>query len=181
MTAVCCPTIAEPAAEPGWRRYSQQGVSETLSLRLASVHPFPSRSIPQQQQHRIMQDLATQPWFGQVSERLRRFLSYGPNWNEYGEMPISERAVRRTLIVLHRVAINGPEPVVVPVSDGGIQIEWYYGGTEIEVEVPPSGPVSIYVARPDGSSREEDVQRMDNPIWDELRTIVTMLEAPAGA
>ena len=126
-----------------------------------------------------MQDLATQPWFGHVSERLQRFLSYGPNWNEYGEMPISERAVRRTLVVLHRVAISGPEPVVVPVYDGGIQIEWYYGGIEIEVEVPPSGPVSVYVARPDGSSREDDVQRMDNPIWDELRTIVTRLEAPS--
>ena len=177
MTAVCCPTIAESSGGARWRHYSQKGVSETLSQPLAPVHPFPNRTIPQQHQHRIAQNLATQPWFGHVSERLQRYLSYGANWNEYGEMPISEHAVRRTLIVLHRVAISGPEPVVVPVCDGGIQLEWYYSGIEIEVEIPPSGPVSIYVARPDGSSREDDVQRMDDPIWDELHTIVARLEA----
>jgi hypothetical protein len=74
--------------------------------------------------------------------------------------------------------MSGPTPIVVPVCDGGIQIEWFYGGFEIEVEVPPSGPVLIYIAYPDGSSREYDVQRMDNSALDELRTIITRLEAP---
>ena len=177
MTAVCCPTIADSTAGARWRQYSHRGVSETLSHPLAGVRPFLHQPRPRTHQHRIVQELAAQPWFDHVSERLQRYLSYGANWNDYGESPISERAVRRTLIVLHRVAIGGPEPVVVPVYDGGIQIQWYHSGTEIEVEVPPSGPVSIYLARPDGSCHEDDVHRMDHPLWDELHSTVTRLEA----
>lgn len=77
------------------------------------------------------------PWFGDVVERLGQYLSYGENWNGYGERAITGHAVLRTVSLLTKVAMDGPEPAVVPMSDGGIQIEWHYGGTEIEIEVPP--------------------------------------------
>ena len=113
----------------------------------------------------------------EIATRLQRFLSYEANWNGYGEQPISKQAVKHALVVLHRVALGGPEPVVVPVCDGGIQIEWYYNGTELEVEISPHGAESIYIARPDGTCVEYHPQQMDQDIWDTLRAAVAELKA----
>ena len=109
-------------------------------------------------------------------ERLGQYLSYGENWNGYGENPITGQAVARTMSLLTKVAMDGPEPAVVPMSDGGIQIEWHYGGTEIEIEVPPGeGELSVYVTRPDGTVLEQPRKSLGDPIWRQLRTRIAAL------
>ena len=123
-----------------------------------------------------MEELAIQPWIKEIMSRLQRFLSYEANWNGYGEKPINKQVAKRALIVLHRIALGGPRPVVVPVCDGGIQIEWYYNGMEIEVEVPPDGNESVYIAYRDGTCVEHHPQQMDDEIWGELRAIVAELK-----
>ncbi|MCY4294355.1 MAG: hypothetical protein OXC58_05920 [Acidimicrobiaceae bacterium] len=124
----------------------------------------------------IFQELLAQPWFLNVYERLRRFMSYDRNWNGYGEEAISQRAVVRTLVVLYRVALGGPEPVVVPMSHGGIQVEWYYSGTEIEIDVPPSGPYSLLIVHPDGKFDEKVVDDLEDPIWVRLNPVILGLQ-----
>ena len=176
MTVVCWPITERPIAEVEWRRYSRKGISETVSQPHTHEYQFRDSSALQPSPSRIVEELAVQPWITGITTRLQRFLSYEANWNGYGETPISAQAAKRTMIVLHRVGLGGPEPAVVPVCDGGIQVEWYYSGMEIEVDIPPSGRVSIYIAHPDGSSVEYHPQQMDDAIWDELHTIVTELK-----
>ena len=109
-------------------------------------------------------------------ERLGQYLSYGENWNGYGESAITAQAVEHTVSLLTKVAMDGPEPAVVPMSDGGIQIEWHYGGTEIEIEVPPGeGELSVYVTRPDGTVLEQPRKSLGDPIWRQLRTRIAAL------
>ena len=72
MTALCCPTVEQSTKGAGWQRYSRKGVSETVSQPLAVMSQFPSRSISQPTHRRIVQDLAAEPWFRCVSDRLRR-------------------------------------------------------------------------------------------------------------
>ena len=116
------------------------------------------------------------PWFGSVVERLGRFLSLGENWNGYGENAITAQAVVRTMNLLTRVAMDGPEPAVVPMSDGGIQIEWHYGGTEIEVEVPSDGrELSVYATLPGGRVLELPERSPRDPIWPALRARIAAL------
>ncbi|MCY4068811.1 MAG: hypothetical protein OXE79_06880 [Acidimicrobiaceae bacterium] len=103
-------------------------------------------------------------------------MSYDRNWNGYGEEAISQRAVVRTLVVLYRVALGGPEPVVVPMSHGGIQVEWYYSGTEIEIDVPPSGPYSLLIVHPDGKFDEKVVDDLEDPIWVRLNPVILGLQ-----
>ncbi|MCQ3808259.1 MAG: hypothetical protein OXB92_09480 [Acidimicrobiaceae bacterium] len=136
------------------------------------VEVAPAIEFKQSVNSHILKDLSAQPWFKEIATRLQRFLSYEANWNGCGEQPISKSAVKHALVVLHRVALGGPEPVVVPVCDGGIQIEWYYSGTEIEVEISPRGAESIYIAPPDGTCVEHDPQQMDQDIWDKLRAVL---------
>ncbi len=178
MTTVCCPTSQGWSSEGlGRSRHLRKGASETVSQPLTRVHQIRSSVLTQPIFDDFLKQLYTQTWFGEVYSRLCRFLSYSEDWNGYGEKAISERSAIGTIIVLHRIGIGGPRPVVVPVYDGGIQIEWYHNEFEIEVEIPPYGPASVYIARPDGSKFEEVVQQMDNPIWDELHETITELKA----
>ncbi len=176
MTVVCWSMTERPIEEVEWRRYSRKGISETVSQLHSHEHQFRDTTETQPSHSRILEELAVQPWFVEIATRLQRFLSYEANWNGYGERPISTQAVKRTIIVLHRVALGGPEPVVVPVCDGGIQIEWYYNGMEIEVEIPPYACESIYIAHPDGTRVEHHPQQMDDEIWGKLRAIVAELK-----
>ena len=176
MTAVCWPTTERPIEEVEWRRYSRKGISETVSQLHTHEHQSRDSTAPQPSHSRILEELAVQPWFVGIATRLQRFLSYEANWNGYEERPISTQAVKRTMVVLHRVALGGPEPVVVPVCDGGIQIEWYYNGMEIEVEIPPYGNESVYIAYSDGTCVEHHPQQMDDEIWGKLRAIVAELK-----
>ena len=171
MTVESCPTIAPN--QPGqwyprsgqWRR---RGVSETISPRLATV----SRIRPREPDP-SPKSLTEQPWINDVSARLREFMALGENWNGYGEQPINTNAVIRTAIVLHEIGRGGPGPVVVPVYDGGIQIEWYSDDTEIEVLVPPSEPMEVCLKQPDGTMREiRGLRDFSHPIWSRLRTTI---------
>ena len=173
MTAVCRPS---PIATHDQRRYSPIGGASETVTQSARIHPFPHSITPPRSPDLILQGLRAQPWFKDVFGRLHRFMSYDKNWNGYGEEAISDRAVGRTLVALSQVALGGPTPVVVPMYHGGIQVEWYSGGTEIEIDVPPSGPMSVLIVHPNGTINEECVDNPNDPIWDRLRSMVAGLQ-----
>ena len=99
-------------------------------------------------------NLFRQPWFHPTLNRLLEFLTLEENWNGYGELPIHESAVKRAVDVLDSICSEGPAPSVVPTSQGGVQIEWAANGFEIEVEIPPSGPVALLMVEPSGQETE---------------------------
>ena len=43
-------------------------------------------------------------------------------------------------------------PLSFPLFEGGLQLEWYNNGLDIEVEVAPDGPVTFFVE--DGATEE---------------------------
>ena len=173
MTAMCRPS---PIATRDQQCYSPiGGASETVS-QSATVYSFPHYMMPSRSPDLVLQSLRAQPWFKDVLERLHRFMSYDKNWNGYGEEAISDRAVVRTLVALYQVALGGPTPVVVPMSHGGIQVEWYYSGTEIEIDVPPFGAISVLIVHADGRVNEEIVDDLHDPIWGRLHSVIIGLQ-----
>jgi hypothetical protein len=85
---------------------------------------------------------------------LHRLTSLSLGWDSYGAKPLNPSAVRRTLNLLPLLLPEGaPEPAVVPTRDGGIQLEWHRRGIDLEVKVPPTGPVSYFIA--DAGTGEE--------------------------
>ena len=173
MTALCRPSPITTRDQQ--RFYPIGGASETVS-QSARTYSFHHSSMPPLSPERILNSLRAQPWFKGVLERLNRFMSYDKNWNGYGEEAIGDRAVGRALVALYQVALGGPTPVVVPMSHGGIQIEWYYGSTEIEVDVPLSGPICVLIVHPDGTMKEESVNDLDDPIWGRLHSVIVGLQ-----
>jgi hypothetical protein len=59
-----------------------------------------------------------------------------------------ETAVR----LLVSLAIPAPPTAqIVPLADGGVQLEWHAGGNDIEIEVDPIGEVHAFISMCDGS------------------------------
>jgi hypothetical protein len=85
---------------------------------------------------------------------LHRLVGLSPGWDSYGARPLDPSAVRRTLNLLPLLLPDdAPEPSVVPTPDGGVQLEWHRRGIDLEVKVPPTGPISYLIA--DAGTGEE--------------------------
>ncbi|MCY3586862.1 MAG: hypothetical protein OXG76_14330 [Acidimicrobiaceae bacterium] len=96
-------------------------------------------------------------WMVGIWERLRVLQELPADWNGYGELPIALEAVAQTAKLLGALGLPHPKPDIVPVSDGGIQIEWSGAGSELEVEVGPQGETHAYLVNAEGVEQEFDV------------------------
>jgi len=86
-----------------------------------------------------------QPWLRSAAQTLTRFASYSYNWNGYDERPIAPRSIDRAIGLLRILAVSdSPSPsAIVPLANGGIQLEWGDNG-DVTVEVSPSGEAEGY-------------------------------------
>jgi hypothetical protein len=65
-------------------------------------------------------------WEEFASARLAQLERLSPNWDAYGAYPVSRTHSTRAARFLRLVmSDNSPLPDVVPLSDGGVQLEWY--------------------------------------------------------
>lgn len=59
------------------------------------------------------------------------------NWNSYGSRTTSGDLIKQALSVLETVMQpNSPAPSVVPLGDGGLQIEWHRQRQDLEIVFP---------------------------------------------
>jgi hypothetical protein len=87
-------------------------------------------------------------------QRLDELSRLERDWDSYGGLPPSEVAIAtaRRLIsaVATRVTPGGAnvEPFfTAPVPTGGVQFEWAQPGVELEIEIGPTGSLSVLLAR----------------------------------
>ena len=84
-------------------------------------------------------------WLGAVLDELSALLDLKHDWNSYGAVPIEKEAV---VAAARLVTFGGQDqlrPTIVPVADGGVQLEWHRAGVSIEVEVGPEGHAAVLV------------------------------------
>lgn len=65
-----------------------------------------------------------------------RLLALEENWDSYGGQAIRREAVDAAIRLRAAVAT---EPSFVPMSNGGVQVEWHRQGFDIELEISPDG------------------------------------------
>ena len=158
-----------------WLAQTRSGASEVLTSTGGTVLGSERREVPLE----ISATLGKQPWFNPILERLRGFLALSENWNGYGERTIHESTLRRVVEVLKAVCPEGPAPEVVPMSDGGVQIEWASGSYEIEIEVPSIGAAKIFLADPSGSEQEIEADSSSTLVWGLLRDCIADMKSDA--
>ncbi len=94
-------------------------------------------------------------WIWRVISDIQHIAKLDPNWDSYGAAPLSLRAARRCIEeLLEILPANTPQPTLVPTRDGGLQLEWHRGGIELEIEVPPVGPVTYLFLDETGEEQE---------------------------
>jgi hypothetical protein len=92
-----------------------------------------------------------------VEARLQRLGGYEMGWDGYGG-----RAPRDTVIEFVRSILNSvmkptaPAPAIVPLSGGGLQVEWHTKGLDIELSVFAPFDVELTAVFPDGREPIED-------------------------
>lgn len=90
--------------------------------------------------------LEQSPWSKAARDRLKELSAMPLGWNGYDSPPIRSEAIRESFNLLTELAKLGmPEPIIVPVSGGGIQMEWLGPSSEIEIEVLPGGAMHYLV------------------------------------
>ena len=85
-----------------------------------------------------------------IMSTIQRLARLRPGWDSYGANPVSRIAVSRVVTKLLPIILREdiPEVTIVPMRDGGLQFEWHRLGIDVEISVPPVGPVEYLVADP---------------------------------
>lgn len=98
---------------------------------------------------------AASPWFGIALNRISGLTALAVGWNGYQSHEIRADMAMEAVEFLTRVAYPGiAAPAIVPLSDGGVQVEWHRGGLDIEVTFSDEDP-GVYVEdRQSGESEE---------------------------
>ena len=68
-----------------------------------------------------------------------------PGWDSYDGLPVHARVAEHALRFLEAIGdATRIVPDIVPLSNGGLQLEWYVGAYELEVSISPECEVEAY-------------------------------------
>ena len=110
--------------------------------------------------------------------RLAQLCSLPEDWDTYGAAAVEEKVVHAAIGVLVRaINIGMPQPSVVPTVHGGVQLEWHFGGYDLEIAFEPSGNGLIYFGNDDFVEWEGDPSENLDLIES---SITQMVERPRG-
>lgn len=95
-------------------------------------------------------------WITPTTKALSGLLNLPRNWDSYGAERIQESVVMRALMLLTQIlGISSPPPSVVPLADGGIQLEWHRKQQDLEISFPVNAlPTFFYCDRRSGIEDE---------------------------
>jgi hypothetical protein len=96
------------------------------------------------------------------------------NWDSYGGQRINPGVVQDAVNLINPLLEpTSPAPRVVPLSSGGLQLEWHRGGIDLEVVFDRDGqPFFDYRNRENGDESEHTLPENDAL----LRSIVAALD-----
>jgi hypothetical protein len=94
---------------------------------------------PRQIKMTVSHAIAVTQWFRSVESQLQDLFGLGYGWDTYRARQIQPQAAEAALSFLLKHATQSTKPPwVVPLGDGGIQLEWHGNGIDLEVAFPIS-------------------------------------------
>jgi hypothetical protein len=116
---------------------------------------FPSRG----NDYRIVvtTNLATAPaWIEQTISAFIEVKALPENWDSYGARKINSDLISQSLSALGLIMdATSPAPSVVPLGDGGLQLEWHRKQQDLEITFPADEtPQFFYQNRATGMEQE---------------------------
>jgi len=86
-----------------------------------------------------------QTWLASYMEaQINGLRRLRPGWDGHRADPVSDEAVGSVVRLISRFASElSPPPMVFPLPDGGLQLEWHAGPQSVEVEVDGAGEAHV--------------------------------------
>jgi hypothetical protein len=86
-----------------------------------------------------------------LTQQLRRLRLLRAGWDGGSARPVTDEAIYGAAGLLDRILDTESEPPqIFPLTDGGVQIEWYAAGDEIDIDVDSRGIVHVLATKPNG-------------------------------
>ena len=98
-----------------------------------------------------------EPWRSTVEARLKKLATYKNGWDGYQSPPPHPSVVAYARSVLNSVMqFDTPPPAIVPMSEGGLQLEWHREGYDIELAIYSTVDVELSIEFPDDRESVEE-------------------------
>ena len=105
----------------------------------------------------VSHELLAARWYQPVVQRLFDLTRLPRNWDSYGGVAVTSANARDALWFLVRFLESASVPPwVVPLSDGGVQLEWHRDGVDLEVVFSHEGDEFAITDDPHGIAWEGD-------------------------
>jgi hypothetical protein len=96
-------------------------------------------------------------WLDRVVARINVLAALEPGWDGDSALPPTRQAALAALNGLFEVMWpDSPAPSVVPMYDGGVQLEWHGPGLDIELTAAPDGSRQVWIGAASGLEIEDD-------------------------
>jgi hypothetical protein len=98
-------------------------------------------------------------WYRPAVARLKELLALEPGWDGHGGASLRPDVARYCVQLMGRVLNSDtPPPQIVPLSHGGVQLEWHLRDVDLEIEIKSPSSVSfLFGDRVTGTEVEEDL------------------------
>jgi hypothetical protein len=84
-------------------------------------------------------------WFDPTMQRFADLITLESNWDSYNGQTIDLPTVNKAAGLLDELLSPAcPPPSVVPLSSGGLQLEWHRNGQDLELVFEPGEPPEFY-------------------------------------
>ena len=98
------------------------------------------------------------PWLKLALATVARMAALLASWDSYGSPPLSETARQNAVQLLASIEYEDfPAPCIVPISGGGLQIEWQDNRRELELEIVAGSHEVLFLKVHEDDSAEEGV------------------------
>lgn len=140
---------------------------QTTTERRAEVIGFPAV------QKRITLTEPAIEWADEVKRRLTYLCGLRAGWDGYNGRPTRFDTSHFALQLLQRVCSpTTPPPEIVPLSSGGLQVEWHHAHAEIELTIHAPYDVNAWVSQ--GEEDEEGTELP--PLTSDFTSIVQYIQ-----
>lgn len=128
----------------------------TTSLTIYDVGRAPFQTIP----NRFHPPLTTErgraqrahpAWLENAITRLANLEGLSPGWDGNDGLPVGRVHANRAIRFLHRfMEERFPQPEIVPLADGGVQLEWHLPYGRMDFVTDTDSPEPILLFEPEG-------------------------------
>jgi hypothetical protein len=140
-------TVATPSylSDRGITRRGLWGVTQATANVTGRLGQALSITYDEPRQMRVPRDVAQAPWFQSVLHDLAIAATMPQAWDSYFGAPVRTKVAAEALVFLSRfLHVDAPAPQVVPLADGGVQLEWHRSGLDVEITFPSTGNPELY-------------------------------------